>query len=144
MWCQHHNGHVPLAPNCQALVLSSRQTVVVLMEDACLSAHAASMAAWIQIVTFLWGVRGQDAAPTRFPAVDVFVSHNSPRGIHDKDDDVHCGFAGLTSYLRRAKPALLLHGHQHTNQESTAEGARIVGVFGHRVLDWPGARRPTT
>ena len=29
---------------------------------------------------------------TSFPPVDVFVAHNSPRYIHDRDDNVHFGF----------------------------------------------------
>ncbi len=48
-----------------------------------------------------------------FTRVDVFVAHNSPRGIHDKEDEIHTGFEAFTDYMRRARPKLLLHGHQH-------------------------------
>lgn len=70
-----------------------------------------------------------------FPRVDVLVSHNAPRGIHDREDDVHIGFDGLTDYVRRTAPALVIHGHQHVNAESRLGETRIIGVYGHRVLE---------
>src|SRR5436309_3503680 len=39
-----------------------------------------------------------------FPPVNVFVTHNSPRLVHDRDDDVHTGFAAFHQYIQRAKP----------------------------------------
>src|SRR5438105_2962506 len=36
-----------------------------------------------------------------FPAVDVFVTHNSPRLVHDREDDVHTGFAAFNQFLQR-------------------------------------------
>ena len=72
-----------------------------------------------------------------FPPVDVFLSHNSPKGIHDQDDRVHCGFDGLTRYIERAKPKLLVHGHQHVDKETACADTRIVGVFGHKLIQTP-------
>ena len=51
-----------------------------------------------------------------FPPVDVFLTHNSPRGIHDREDGVHCGFDGLRSYILRAGPGIVIHGHQHVDR----------------------------
>jgi predicted phosphodiesterase len=34
-----------------------------------------------------------------FPPVDIFVTHNSPRLVHDREDDVHMGFAAFNQYL---------------------------------------------
>lgn len=68
----------------------------------------------------------------RFPAVDVFVAHNSPRFVHDRDDDVHFGFEALGEYLARAKPRLLIHGHQHINRESRIGATNVIGVYGIR------------
>ena len=48
-----------------------------------------------------------------FPPVDVFVAHNSPRSVHDRDDEVHLGFVAFSNYIARNKPKLFLHGHQH-------------------------------
>ena len=70
-----------------------------------------------------------------FPRVDVFVSHNSPLGIHDKPDGVHTGFAALTEYVKRHQPRLLIHGHQHKNVETRSGNTRILGVYGHRLLE---------
>jgi Icc-related predicted phosphoesterase len=70
-----------------------------------------------------------------FPPVDVFLSHNSPRGIHDQEDEVHYGFDGLRTYIQRAKPKIVIHGHQHLNKETKIDQTRIIGVFGHRVIE---------
>ena len=70
-----------------------------------------------------------------FGAVDVFLSHNSPRGIHDKNDQIHHGFDGLLPYIRRAKPKLLIHGHQHVDRETCADGTRVVGVYGCKTIE---------
>lgn len=70
-----------------------------------------------------------------FPRVDIFASHNSPRGIHDKPDDIHTGFDALTEYVQHQKTRLLIHGHQHVNKETQVGACRVIGVFGHRVLE---------
>lgn len=72
-----------------------------------------------------------------FPAVDIFVTHNSPRLVHDREDDVHMGFAAFNQYIQRAKPKIMLHGHQHENVESLIGGTRIIGTFGHRMFVAP-------
>jgi uncharacterized protein len=69
------------------------------------------------------------------PPVDILVCHNSPRRIHDKEDEVHYGFDGLNEYIERAKPRLFIHGHQHVNKETLVGGTRVVGVYGHRVIE---------
>ncbi len=70
-----------------------------------------------------------------FPPVDIFVSHNCPCGIHERDGEVHQGFEGLRNYITRAKPSIVLHGHQHVARESTFEDSKIIGVIGHRLLE---------
>ena len=72
-----------------------------------------------------------------FPPVDVFVAHNSPRLIHDKEDEVHHGFTAFNSYITRTRPQWFIHGHQHANAESSLEGTKVVGVFGYRFLVVP-------
>ena len=67
-----------------------------------------------------------------FPPVDVFVAHNSPRAIHDRNDEVHLGFVAFSNYIARTKPRLFLHGHQHHNVETTLGDTRVIGVFGQR------------
>ena len=73
-------------------------------------------------------------ALSQFPAVDVFVAHNSPRGIHDRDDDVHTGFDAFRDYIVRSQPRLFIHGHQHFNGETTKGHTRVIGCYGYRHL----------
>jgi uncharacterized protein len=82
-----------------------------------------------------------ESALADFPRVDIFVTHNSPRMIHDRDDDVHIGFGAFNTYMARACPRYLLHGHQHRMMESTVGATRVTGTYGHRfvVIAEPGA-----
>lgn len=70
-----------------------------------------------------------------FPPVDVFIAHNSPRGVHDREDDVHLGFEAFNRYIERAKPALFIHGHQHVDAETLLGSTRVIGVYGYRRLE---------
>jgi Icc-related predicted phosphoesterase len=70
-----------------------------------------------------------------FPRVNVFVAHNSPRGYHERDSEVHQGFQAFTDYIDRAQPEYFIHGHQHCNQVSQRGGTTIVGVYGETVLE---------
>jgi hypothetical protein len=66
----------------------------------------------------------------------IFISHNSPNGIHDNADTyAHMGYRGIVEYMDRVKPILVLHGHQHVNKETMYEGTAVVGVQGVRLLD---------
>jgi Icc-related predicted phosphoesterase len=71
----------------------------------------------------------------RLPAVDILVSHNSPRHVHDKEDETHYGFEGLNTYITRHQSRLLLHGHSHVNRESPSldapESSDSTGIM------WP-------
>ena len=69
-----------------------------------------------------------------FPPVDVFVAHNSPRHVHDRDDDVHFGFEAFVGYIERARPRWFIHGHQHVDQETVIGQTRVIGVYGQRWL----------
>jgi Icc-related predicted phosphoesterase len=70
-----------------------------------------------------------------FPRVDVFVAHNSPRGWHERDSDVHQGFDGFIRYIERAKPHFFIHGHQHLSQTSRIGDTTVIGIFGERILE---------
>jgi Icc-related predicted phosphoesterase len=72
-----------------------------------------------------------------FPSVDVFIAHNSPRLVHDREDDVHMGFSAFNRYIERGKPKFFLHGHQHENVESMIGSTRVIGTYGHRMLVVP-------
>ena len=69
-----------------------------------------------------------------FPTVDVFVAHNSPQNIHERDTEVHVGFEAFNRYIERAQPRLFLHGHQHVNQDTLVGRTQVMGVFGQRRI----------
>jgi Icc-related predicted phosphoesterase len=69
-----------------------------------------------------------------FPPVNVFVAHNSPRNIHERDMEVHVGFEAFNRYIERAQPRLFIHGHQHVNQDTLVGRTQIMGVYGQRRM----------
>lgn len=69
-----------------------------------------------------------------FPTVSMFVAHNSPRHVHDCEDDVHYGFVAFTDYIYRVQPKYFIHGHQHLNTETQIGGTRVIGVYGQRII----------
>lgn len=69
------------------------------------------------------------------PSVQVLLSHNSPRGIHDREDGVHHGFEALRAYIEKSRPGYVFHGHQHRNAESRLFGSTVIGVYGHRLQE---------
>lgn len=70
-----------------------------------------------------------------FPRVDVFIAHNSPSGVHERDDHVHQGFEAFLTYIETAKPRYLIHGHQHLRQTTMIGETRVIGVFGEEVIE---------
>jgi Icc-related predicted phosphoesterase len=71
-----------------------------------------------------------------FPAVDVFVAHNSPFGIHERDGDVHQGFEAFVEYIQRHRPRRFIHGHQHVNRTSVFGDTTVLGVYGEHLIEW--------
>lgn len=70
-----------------------------------------------------------------FPRVDVFVAHNSPRGIHERGDDTHQGFDGFLSYIEKNQPRYFIHGHQHLDKVTRIGDTTVIGVFGETELE---------
>jgi len=70
-----------------------------------------------------------------FPRVDIFLAHNSPRGIHDREDEVHHGFEAFNAYIIRTQPLLFLHGHQHLNKSTFLGKTECRGVYGQQVIN---------
>jgi len=83
---------------------------------------------------FLYDQKDVEQMLDGFPAVDVFVSHNSPKGVHDREDEVHVGFEALGDYVARAKPRLLIHGHQHVDRETKLIETTVIGVSGSKTV----------
>jgi Icc-related predicted phosphoesterase len=68
-------------------------------------------------------------------AVDIFIAHNSPRGVHERDQHAHVGFDSFKDYINRYQPRLFLHGHQHVNSTMKIGKTEVLGVFGFRFVD---------
>lgn len=66
---------------------------------------------------------------------DIFISHNSPFGIHDKKDSVHDGFIGLLEYIQKHRPKYVFHGHQHLNKETIVGNTKVIGIYGGWIFD---------
>jgi uncharacterized protein len=71
-----------------------------------------------------------------FPPVDVFIAHNSPRFVHDRDDNVHYGFDAFGRYIDRAQPKYFIHGHQHVNCQTMMNKTCVIGVYGYKWLEY--------
>lgn len=70
-----------------------------------------------------------------FPPVDVFIAHNSPWGVHERDGDVHQGFQAFLDYIERVQPRYFFHGHQHVNETTRIGDTEVIGVYGELVIE---------
>jgi hypothetical protein len=73
-------------------------------------------------------------------AVDIVLTHASPRGIHDRDDPCHRGFKCFLWVMRVFKPKWLVHGHIHLYdladvRISSYGETTVINAFGHWILD---------
>jgi len=72
---------------------------------------------------------------------DIFVSHAPPFGIHNGPDHAHTGFHAHNWVIRRFRPRLFLHGHQHRSYDhripaDTRVGdTLVVNVHPYRILE---------
>ncbi len=48
------------------------------------------------------------------PVMDIFVTHASPRGIHDREDLPHQGISAFLTFMDLYHPRYMVHGHVHT------------------------------
>ncbi|TFG48878.1 MAG: hypothetical protein E4H33_03395 [Anaerolineales bacterium] len=71
----------------------------------------------------------------RFPPLDVFLAHNSPWDVHERDKDIHQGFEAFRNYIERVQPRYFFHGHQHVNETMVMGKTQVVGVYGETELD---------
>lgn len=69
-------------------------------------------------------------------SADIIISHNSPYGIHDKDDFIHTGYKGIEEYILKHNPKYCIHGHQHINKVTVMDnGTKVIGVYGISIID---------
>ena len=70
-------------------------------------------------------------------ALDVFVTHAPPAGIHDQPDPAHQGIQAFRWLLKTFKPAFHLHGHIHIYRPDAVRRTRfhettIINVYGEQ------------
>ena len=74
--------------------------------------------------------------------IDIFLTHASPRHVHDREDPCHVGFECFNAFIRRFSPKYLVHGHIHlydmNERRRTDVGATaVVNAFSHVVIELP-------
>ncbi|MCX6029037.1 MAG: metallophosphoesterase [Chloroflexi bacterium] len=72
--------------------------------------------------------------------LDILITHAPAAGIHDAEDLPHRGFESYLKLLRKFRPLLMIHGHQHVYNrcavtETDLGGTRIINTYGYRVLE---------
>lgn len=63
---------------------------------------------------------------------DIFLTHASPRHVHDKEDQCHKGFNCFNWFIKKFKPKYLVHGHIHLYDLNTE---RVTKVFDTTVIN---------
>lgn len=74
--------------------------------------------------------------------LDIFMTHASPRHIHDKEDPCHKGFDCYNWFLKKFKPALMVHGHIHLydmREERIGKyyDTTVLNAYAHYIIDFP-------
>lgn len=72
--------------------------------------------------------------------VDIFLTHASPRHIHDKEDPCHKGFDCFNWFIKRFQPAYLVHGHIHlydlAEERITVVGkTTVVNAYSYCIIE---------
>ena len=72
--------------------------------------------------------------------LDILITHAPPFGIHDEQTLAHRGFKEFLKFMKRYRPAYLIHGHtapDAENEMATNHGlsTRIINTNNFRILD---------
>ncbi len=74
--------------------------------------------------------------------LDIFMTHASPRHIHDHEDPCHKGFECYNWFIKKFKPTFMVHGHIHlydVREERIGKyfDTTIVNAYAHTVIELP-------
>lgn len=74
--------------------------------------------------------------------LDIFMTHASPRRIHDREDPCHKGFECYNWFLKKFKPAFMVHGHIHLydmREERVGKyfDTTVVNAYAHYIIELP-------
>lgn len=78
--------------------------------------------------------------------LDIFLTHASPRHVHDLEDPCHKGFDSFNWFIKKFRPSFLVHGHIHLYDLSaprvTVCGATtVVNAYSHYIIELDGAQK---
>ena len=81
--------------------------------------------------------------------LDIFLTHASPRHIHDKEDPCHKGFECYNWFIQKYKPAFMVHGHIHLydareERVTKAGETTIVNAYAHWMIEYPAKEEQQT
>jgi Icc-related predicted phosphoesterase len=79
--------------------------------------------------------------------LDIFVTHASPAGIHDRSDYAHQGIKAFRWLINTFQPTYHIHGHIHLyrpneTRKSIVGGTEVVNAYRSQVIEFPS--RQTT
>ena len=71
--------------------------------------------------------------------LDIFLTHATPYNVHDHKDPCHVGFKAFNWFIKKFKPAYMVHGHIHLydlreERVSVYEGTTVVNAYAHHIL----------
>ena len=74
--------------------------------------------------------------------LDIFMTHASPRHIHDHEDPCHLGFECYNWFLQHFKPTYMVHGHIHLYDLREERVGKyydpiVVNAYAHYVIELP-------
>ncbi len=74
--------------------------------------------------------------------LDILLTHASPRHIHDKEDPCHKGFECYNWFIKKFRPAYLIHGHIHLydmreKRITVSEATTVVNAYAHWIIEFP-------
>lgn len=72
---------------------------------------------------------------------DIFLTHASPRHVHDKEDPCHKGFECFNWFINKFKPGMLIHGHIHLYdlqaiRSTKVDQTMVINAYSHLVVDY--------
>ena len=75
--------------------------------------------------------------------LDIFLTHASPRHIHDKEDICHRGFECYNWFIKKFKPKYLIHGHIHLydmreKRITEIQGTTVINAYAHHIIETEG------
>lgn len=74
--------------------------------------------------------------------LDIFLTHATPRHVHDHDDPCHKGFECFNWFIKKFEPLYLIHGHIHLydmreKRISKVENTTVVNAYSHSIIELP-------